>query len=220
MADPMTIAAVGGGIAQGLSQALGAVQQGKMSKEQLAEMIRQFNAQQQLARGGMAVGAQGQLDAMPMKDRVMYNMMQRLGASPQQFVARDMFNPQNGPAQQGGIDMGAMAQKIGAYTPGAGGQDPGALQKFLAVLGYGAGSTPYAQDAPFASPTNKALTPTNAAPAAAPGGLPSGAATGPAAPPPLQRPDYASIPGEGAADRYKRVKLLKKNYKKAGGKDD
>lgn len=99
------------------------VGQGQISQAQLQEMMRQFNAQNQLAQRGQsqsemgtASGLGNQQAMLPMRDQAAFALQQRMGGAPR-FVPHDIFNPQNGPAQQGGFDPSKMPQ----YTPGAGG---------------------------------------------------------------------------------------------------
>lgn len=78
-----------------------------------------------------------QLEQGPMRDRLQYNLGQRLGMSPQEFRPNvgGMFGMQGAP-QQGGIDMEELARRRAAYTPGAGGFDQGSREQLLSAIGW------------------------------------------------------------------------------------
>lgn len=128
--------AIGTGL-EVLGGVLAGNQQAKLSKAELAERRRQFNESLKNERGATALGVQRQIDNAPLRDRLMYNMMQRLGANSTPFVARDMFNPSAQAPQQGGIDMNALNEALNAYQQGAGGVNTDTAQRFLSTLGYG-----------------------------------------------------------------------------------
>lgn len=134
--------AIAAGGLEALSSLLGGAAQNKLTRQQLEEQQRQFNKQYDITAGGTAVGLQRQLETNPLRDRLLHTLMQRMGMPTQQFVAKDMFNPQNGPPQAGGIDFGQLASKMNTYTPGAGGANPQILQQFLSKIGYGSNPAP------------------------------------------------------------------------------
>lgn len=80
-----------------------------------------------------------ELEQGPMRDRLMYNLSQRLGMSPREFRPNvgGMFGMQGTP-QSGGIDMNELAERRGAYTPGAGGYDETSRQLLSRMISGGA----------------------------------------------------------------------------------
>lgn len=136
--DPVTGALIMGG-ADFVGNLFGG---GESESDKLAkERLREDRLQ---SRGATAVGLQRQIDANPMRDRLMFNLMQRLGMSPGQFRPTDLFNGAGpgsigtGPVSPGGVDQDLLAAKRAAYTDGAGGQTTGVAEDFLSRLGYGA----------------------------------------------------------------------------------
>lgn len=117
-----------GGVAGGAADA-------KASEAALKEKQREFDQAYGLQAGDAAVGAQKQLDSAPLRDRVMYQLQNVLGQTPQAFKPHDVFNG-GGVPQQGGYDMPKLATANAAYTPGAGGVNTEMIKKFLASLGY------------------------------------------------------------------------------------
>src|SRR5207247_3372322 len=96
--DPMTLALISGG-ASALGGAFSGNAAAKASRQQIAEQIREFNL-------SGAMGPTRALETLPLRDRILYLMNQRLGANPTTNVA---------------------AQN--SYTPGAGGTNPALYQK-------------------------------------------------------------------------------------------
>jgi hypothetical protein len=117
----------------------GGVAESKMSAAEIAERQREFDKSYGLQAGNAATGAQRQLDASPMRDRVMYKLQQVLGQTPGDFKPHDIFNG-GGVAQRGGYDTGKLQAADAAYKPGAGGVNTDVIKKFLASLGYPAPS--------------------------------------------------------------------------------
>lgn len=143
---------VGGGLGF-LGGMLGGNAQAEAQRRQLAEQQREFDIsggrnfelgsrQQQQNEGSQANDLQRQMAMAPLRDQIVSQLHNRMGMSPQQFVPRDMFNPQNGPQQNGGVDLNALSRQNAAYQPGQGGQmDTSVQQAILHMLGYDRGKT-------------------------------------------------------------------------------
>lgn len=135
----------------------------KMSKQQLAEMKREFDISQQfsqeqgrtqtqMAQTSDLNNMQRQIEMSPLRDKVGYMLNQRMGMVPQQFRPNDMLNPGSTGAgnlpQQGGINSEALQGAMQHYQApdfmtnkiGSGGIDPALYHQMMARLGL---SGPY-----------------------------------------------------------------------------
>lgn len=148
--DPVT----GMIIAQGVGSFFNGLASDAASKRSERLQRQQMMLQHQLGMGQLALGRRGQgqselgqaneigrqLDAAPIRDRVQYQIMQRLGQTPQAFNPKNMFDASQGNDFQGstgGIDFEKLAADNAKYQPGAGGVNTDRLEFMLKRLGYG-----------------------------------------------------------------------------------
>ena len=124
-----------------LGGALGGASQGKAQQNQLREQRRQFDLQE-------AEKLRHQLEMAPLRDRIIYQMQQRMGmpaSSGGLMINRDPlannqfagFGDSSQEARQS-----ALNQSNAAYTPGAGGTTPWFYANLLARMGFDPGNVP------------------------------------------------------------------------------
>lgn len=151
MIDPGTAFLVGKGIDIFGGLFGGESDESKNEKLRLEEARRQFDLQHglqsELGRGQQTFDQVGsssdvlrQMQNAPLRDQAAYMLMARMGQAPGDFRANDMFNPSSQPAQQGGLDAGALQSAAGKYTPGAGGVDQDPYKVMLGRLGLTQGA--------------------------------------------------------------------------------
>lgn len=108
-----------------------------MSTLQLLEQMREFNRTQGLTEGQTAVGLQKDIEKLPMRDRLYYNLSARMGLPVDQLS----YNTGSfSPVTSHSADPGKLWNQAQAgYTPGAGGVDlTGKVQnQLMGSLGYG-----------------------------------------------------------------------------------
>lgn len=108
-----------------------------MSTLQLLEQMREFNRTQGLAEGQTAIGVQKQIEQLPMRDRLYYNLSARMGLPVNQLsYDTSKFSPVTNSSAD---PMKQYNQAQSGYNAGAGGVDmSGNVQKqLLGSLGYG-----------------------------------------------------------------------------------
>jgi hypothetical protein len=121
--------------------------QSKEAQAQRREQQREFDTsyglnaetqrrQQTAAELAQANELRRQLDAAPLRDRVLYNMLARAGVSRQPFAARDMYQNQNTAGSTDPFDADALARANSLYRPGMGGVNNSVAQGALGQLGF------------------------------------------------------------------------------------
>lgn len=133
--DPGTGAAVAAGI-NAVGGALSGNQAAKLNKKQTA--LEQLLGQRGLDIQSASVADQirRQFETMPTRDRVLAQLQARMGQSPGQFNPSGLFSNAAAPAQQGGVNMGALQNAAANYQPGSGGTRPDLAASMLGKLGY------------------------------------------------------------------------------------
>lgn len=83
-----------------------------------------------------------QLDMAPLRDRLVFNLLQRTGMSPQAPQFHDIFNPSTSvdTPRPGGIDLDELSRRTGAYSGMGPGGGPGGVatdiqQRILDIIG-------------------------------------------------------------------------------------
>lgn len=137
--DPTTGALILGGISS-IGGLLQGKQAQKMSEQQIG--LEELLGMRGLDIQGASVGNQlrRQMESMPLRDRLLYQLNARMGQSPQRFNPSGLFQNAAQGANTGGIDFNALNQASAAYTPGAGGTRPDLAASMLGKLGYDAKS--------------------------------------------------------------------------------
>ena len=131
--DPLDWLKAGGQVAGGIAQ-------GQQSAAEIAERKREFDAAQRLREMQAGTGLATAQANLPLQDRVRAMLMARIGQSPGAYQPHDLTTAAGaGPAQPGGINLGALQQANAAYQPGQGGtgDQSDLYAQLLKKLGYG-----------------------------------------------------------------------------------
>lgn len=151
-AGPLGWASLGASLLGGIGSGIVGGQQAaeaKKNREQQIALQRQLASQSRegmrreamLTEGQQANVYGRQRETNPLRDRLLYTLMARMGQSPGAFKPRDVFNPtiSAGRPELGGINLGALQQAQSQYTPGAGGVSNEMTDALLQNLGYSYG---------------------------------------------------------------------------------
>lgn len=94
------------------------------------------NAEQARTAAGLGLQYQKYMDTAGLRDRLIYNLTQRMGLQPKTFAPTDIFNQTQGSAAAG-VSPEDYGKSIAGYTPGAGGVNTALAKWAIGRLGYG-----------------------------------------------------------------------------------